>query len=52
MYKHCDINDKYVSLHDCHATNILYENGVMTFVFPDGIWILDENPEKPKGFHL
>ena len=49
MYKHCDINDKYVSLHDCHATNILYENGVMTFVFPDGIWILDENPEN--GFH-
>ena len=44
MYKHCDISDKYVSLHDCHASNILYENGVMTFIFPNGIWILKDHP--------
>ena len=38
-YKHCDINDENISLHDCHATNIFYEHGVVSFVFKDGIWI-------------
>ena len=53
MYKHCDISDKYVSLHDCHASNILYENGVMTFIFPNGIWIFTvEALESSKLYNL
>lgn len=44
MYKHCYISDEYISLHDCHATRVLYENGVITFVFPNGIWVAKENP--------
>ena len=44
MYKHCESNDKYISLHDCHVTKVVYDNGVLTFVFDDGIWILDEHP--------
>lgn len=49
MYKHCCINDEYISLHDCHATNILYKNGAITFVFPDGIWVTKENPGNELG---
>jgi len=44
MYKHCDINDEYISLHDCHATNISYENGIIIFAFPKGIWVINEHP--------
>lgn len=45
MYKHCDVSDAYISLHDCHAASILYENGVITFTFPDGIWVTNECPD-------
>ena len=44
MYKYCDINDEYISLHDCHATKIIYENGILTFVFNDGIWVTQGHP--------
>ena len=44
MYKYCEINDEHISLHDCHATNVTYENGVLTFYFDDGIWISSEYP--------
>ncbi len=43
MYKHCD-DDRFISLHDCHATEVLYENGILTFVFDDGIWIAKGHP--------
>ncbi len=39
MWKHCDTTDEYISLHDCHATKISYEKGVLTFGFEDGIWV-------------
>lgn len=39
MYLHSD-NDEFISLHDCHATKVLFENGVLTFVFEDGFWII------------
>ena len=44
MWKHCGNDDEYVSLHDCHATKITYENGVLTFVFEDGVWIIKGHP--------
>lgn len=43
MYKHCN-NDEYISLHDCHAAKILFENGVLTFVFDEGFWVTDKHP--------
>lgn len=42
MYKYCESNDEHISLHDCHATNIQFENGVVKFFFEDGIWISSE----------
>ena len=44
MYLHSD-NDEFISLHDCHATKIFFENGILTFVFPDGFWIVPGHPE-------
>ncbi len=44
MYKHCDCDDKHISLHDCHATKVVNENGILTFVFQDGIWVTPEHP--------
>lgn len=44
MYSHCDVDSEYISLHDCHATNIKYENGVLSFVFQDGIWVIKGHP--------
>lgn len=44
MWKYCENDNRYVSLHDCHATQVLYEKGVLTFVFDEGIWISEEYP--------
>ena len=44
MYKHCDVDSEYISLHDSHATNIKYEKGVLSFVFQDGIWVIKGHP--------
>ena len=49
MYKHCDVSNEYISLHDCHATSILYENGVITFIFPDGIRVTNEHLNNELG---
>ena len=49
MYQHCDVSDEYISLHDCHAECILYKDGVITFVFPDGIWVTTEHPDNELG---
>lgn len=44
MYKHYDCDDEYISLHDCQATKVISENGVLTFVFQDGIWVAPGHP--------
>lgn len=49
MYKYCDSCDQHISLHDCHATHVSYENGVVTFAFSDGIWITKEHPNNALG---
>ena len=33
MYKYCDINDKFISLHDCRVTKVSYDKGILTFIF-------------------
>lgn len=45
MYIHCDRNDSGISLHDCIAEEIRFENGVLSFSFPDGFWITPAHPE-------
>lgn len=35
------------SLHDCRAKQIRYEDGELTFVFPDGIWCADQGEDWP-----
>ncbi len=44
MYKYCDDGGEYLSLHDCHATKVSYENGVLSFIFDDGIWVSNGHP--------
>ena len=46
MYKHCETDDEHISLHDCHATNVTYENGALTFFFDEGIWISSDTINK------
>lgn len=45
MYRNSDINDSYISLHDCCAEKMSFENGVLSFDFPDGFWVTDKHPE-------
>lgn len=44
MYKHYDCDDEHISLHDCHATKVMHDNGILTFVFSDGIWVAPSHP--------
>lgn len=44
MYKHYDKDGAAISLHDCRAEKATFENGIVTFYFPeDGFWILSEH---------
>jgi len=45
MYQHCDKDDTVISLHDCRAEKVSFENGDLTFYFPDGFWVLPSNEE-------
>ena len=49
MWKHCDTTDEYISLHDCHGTKVSYEEGILTFGFEDGIWIVPGHPDNTVG---
>ena len=43
MYKHCDLEDRYISLHDCHAEKINFNDGILSFAFPDGFWVTQQH---------
>lgn len=45
MYKHCDFDDSYISLHDCRAEKMKFENDILSFVFPDGFWITEKHSQ-------
>ena len=49
MYKHCDVDNEYISLHDCHAIEILCKKGILTFVFQEGIFITEGHPKNTVG---
>ena len=48
-YKHNDTDNKYLTLHDCKATEISFENGVLSFFFEEGFWIAPTHPENGTG---
>lgn len=43
IYKHCDSDDSFITLHDCYANRIAFENGILSFYFEDGFWITSEH---------
>ena len=45
MYQHQEINNPYISLHDCRAGKMNYEKGTLSFLFADGFWVLPDHPE-------
>lgn len=50
MYKHYDKDGAAVSLHDSVADRATFENGVLTFYFPeDGLWIHADHEGNPTG---
>ncbi len=44
MYKHIEHTAEFVTIHDSVAEKIVFNNDVLSFVFPDGFWITDKNP--------
>lgn len=44
MFKHCDTDDRYITLHDCHAEKMSFDNSILSFTFPDGFWVMDQHP--------
>lgn len=39
VYTHTDTDDSVLSLHDCDANRIQFENGILSFYFPNGFWV-------------
>ena len=44
-FAHCDCNETCLSLHDCTAEQVYFEDGKLGFAFPDGFWVSPEHPE-------
>lgn len=43
-FQHRDENDKFLTLHDCCADAATLADGVLTFSFSDGFWIIPTHP--------
>jgi len=44
MYKYLDRNEgDDISLHDCRATKIVINDGILSFVFKEGFWVSEHN---------
>ena len=49
-FKHNDpdvFHDKELTMHDCIAEKITFENGILRFYLTDGIWITPHHKENP-----
>ena len=42
MYKYITNEDKKIGLHDCRTTHMSYEKQTLSFDFPEGFYILNE----------
>jgi len=49
MYKHQDTNESWVGLHDCSANHAKFRDGMLSFVFPKGIWIMESHEANDTG---
>ncbi len=49
MYKNCDLEDSCISLHDCRAEKMKFEDGKLSFLFSNGIWITNRHPKNESG---
>lgn len=45
MYRHQELNNPFISLHDCRAEKMNDSQGVLSFCFPDGFWVMAQHPE-------
>ena len=52
MFKHSDpdaFHGKELTLHDCAATKICFENNVLKFDFPEGFWVTTHHRANTSG---
>lgn len=49
MYKHQETDEALFSLHDCVANRIKFKDGMISFYFPEGIWITKEHADNDTG---
>lgn len=49
MYKHQESNDCHISLHDCRAGKMNFEQSILSFVFPEGFWVTEQHSENKSG---
>lgn len=45
MYRYCETDDSFITLHDCKAERLAFNNGILSFFFSDGFWILENHPK-------
>ncbi len=43
MYNNYDTDDSCISLHDCRADKIIFENGILSFYFPNGFVVTSQH---------
>ncbi len=48
-YKYSDQNECLYLLHDCISDIVDYSEGVLSFEFDDGFWVLPNHPAEPYG---
>lgn len=48
-YLHNEKNGEYLSRHDCRADRAELRDGVLSFFFPEGFWVLSAHPDNPTG---
>lgn len=42
-------HSRHISLHDCRATQMTLEKGVLSLTFPEGIWVTPDHEANPTG---
>ena len=48
-FRYQDMDGRLLSLHDCRANRVLFSDGVLSFIFPDGIVLAPNHPHNPTG---
>ena len=49
MYQYTENEDGKIGLHDCRTTHMSYENQTLSFDFPEGFYILNEDEPERSG---